>query len=42
MIGRDRRYPITNRFRDDGKPLPVPDESLVSKTSKTSAADVDV
>ena len=22
-FGRDRRYPITNRFRDDGKPLPV-------------------
>src|SRR6202047_1499280 len=22
-FGRDRRYPITNRFRDDGRPLPV-------------------
>jgi NAD+ synthase len=27
-FGRDRRYPITNRFRDDGKPLPNPDETL--------------
>jgi len=25
-FGRDRRYPITNRFRDNGKALPVPDE----------------
>ncbi|MBV8792311.1 MAG: NAD+ synthase, partial [Pseudolabrys sp.] len=41
-FGRDRRYPITNRFRDDGKPLPMPDESLVSRGSKMSAADVDV
>jgi NAD+ synthase len=28
-FGRDRRYPITNRFRDDGRPLPVSDDSLV-------------
>jgi NAD+ synthase len=41
-FGRDRRYPITNRFRDDGKPLPAPDESLVSRMSRPSAADVDV
>ena len=27
-FGRDRRYPITNRFRDSGKPLPKPDETL--------------
>src|SRR5215472_2105740 len=27
-FGRDRRYPITNRFRDMGKPLPEPDETL--------------
>ena len=25
-FGRDRRYPITNKFRDTGKPLPEPDE----------------
>jgi NAD+ synthase len=41
-FGRDRRYPITNRFRDDGKPLPQPDEALVSKSQKASAAAVDV
>jgi NAD+ synthase len=41
-FGRDRRYPITNRFRDDGKPLPPPDESLVNRMTRTSAVDVDV
>jgi NAD+ synthase len=29
-FGRDRRYPITNRFRDPGQPLPAPDVSLVT------------
>jgi len=28
-FGRDRRYPITNRFRDPGTPLPTPDLSLM-------------
>src|SRR5229473_3542870 len=28
-FGRDRRYPITSRFRDSGTPLPQPDLSLV-------------
>jgi NAD+ synthase len=28
-FGRDRRYPITNRFRDSGEPLPPSDLSLV-------------
>src|ERR1700757_2955245 len=28
-FGRDRRYPIVNRFRDSGLPLPEPDRSLV-------------
>ena len=28
-FGRDRRYPIVNRFRDSGAPLPEPDRSLV-------------
>ena len=28
-FGRDRRYPIVNRFRDPGTPLPVPDFSLL-------------
>jgi NAD+ synthase len=29
-FGRDRRYPITNRFRDPGTPLPPPDLSLLA------------
>jgi NAD+ synthase len=28
-FGRDRRYPIVNRFRDPGTPPPAPDASLV-------------
>ncbi len=28
-FGRDRRYPITNRFRDAGAPPPEPDRTLV-------------
>jgi NAD+ synthase len=28
-FGRDRRYPITNKFRDSGKALPEPDDTLV-------------
>ena len=28
-FGRDRRYPIVNRFRDAGVPLPEPDNSLL-------------
>jgi len=39
-FGRDRRYPITNRFRDPGTPLPVPDASLVrAKPAKSEAFD---
>ncbi|MEP7030759.1 MAG: NAD+ synthase [Pseudolabrys sp.] len=39
-FGRDRRYPITNRFRDPGTPLPAPDTSLVTgKPAKTEAFD---
>jgi NAD+ synthase len=29
-FGRDRRYPITNGFRDPGTPLPQPDLSLLA------------
>jgi len=36
-FGRDRRYPITNRFRDKGMPLPEPDETLVSRAARASA-----
>ena len=35
-FGRDRRYPITNRFRDSGKPLPKPDETLVQRSARAS------
>jgi NAD+ synthase len=35
-FGRDRRYPITNRFRDPGKPLPKADDTLVSRAAKAS------
>jgi len=35
-FGRDRRYPITNRFRDSGEPLPQPDETLVTRASRAS------
>jgi NAD+ synthase len=35
-FGRDRRYPITNRFRDPGTPPAAPDDSMVAaKPSKT-------
>jgi NAD+ synthase len=36
-FGRDRRYPITNKFRDAGRPSPEPDEKLVSRASRGSA-----
>jgi NAD+ synthase len=35
-FGRDRRYPITNRFRDSGDRLPAPDETLVSRGGRAS------
>jgi NAD+ synthase len=35
-FGRDRRYPITNKFRDSGKALPEPDTALVSRASRGS------
>jgi NAD+ synthase len=39
-FGRDRRYPITNRFRDPGTPLPAADASLVTgRPAKTEAFD---
>ena len=39
-FGRDRRYPITNRFRDPGTPMPAPDVSLISgKPIKSEAFD---
>jgi NAD+ synthase len=35
-FGRDRRYPITNRFRDAGKALPEPDQTLISRAARAS------
>jgi NAD+ synthase len=38
-FGRDRRYPITNRFVDPGTPLPAPDAALLkSPTAAKSEA----
>jgi NAD+ synthase len=42
-FGRDRRYPIVNRFRDSGAPLPEPDRSLIvggSAAAKSEAYDL--
>jgi NAD+ synthase len=36
-FGRDRRYPIVNRFRDPGTPMPKPDISVMSSTAKPKA-----
>jgi NAD+ synthase len=36
-FGRDRRYPITNKFRDMGEVLPGPDDKLVSRAGRASA-----
>ena len=38
-FGRDRRYPIVNKFRDPGTPLPQPDMSAASGAVKTEAFD---
>jgi NAD+ synthase len=37
-FGHDRRYPITNKFRDPGTPLPKPDTSIVSAAPTKSEA----
>ena len=36
-FGRDRRYPITNAFRDTGAPVPKPDTSLVQAGAKAKS-----
>jgi len=40
-FGRDRRYPITNRFRDSGAPVPKPDLSVLKggATPRSDAID---
>ena len=37
-FGRDRRYPIVNRFRDSGAPLAQPDASLMKAAAAKSEA----
>jgi NAD+ synthase len=40
-FGRDRRYPIVNRFRDSGAPLPEPDRALLKAVpAKNEAFDL--
>ena len=41
-FGRDRRYPIVNRFRDSGAPLPEPDKTLIKNGGAAKSAAVDV
>ena len=36
-FGRDRRYPIVNRFRDPGTVPPEPDPSLLKETVATKS-----
>ena len=38
-FGRDRRYPIVNRFRDMGTPLPEPDRSLLRGGEGAASSD---
>jgi NAD+ synthase len=40
-FGRDRRYPIVNRFRDSGVPLPEPDRGLLKSGAATKGAAFD-
>ena len=39
-FGRDRRYPIVNRFRDPGAPLRAPDASVMGPGAAKSSTDV--
>jgi NAD+ synthase len=38
-FGRDRRYPIANRFRDDGTAVPASERSMVTPETRYSTAD---
>ncbi len=40
-FGRDRRYPIVNRFRDPGTPLPEPDRALAAGAAMAKAGAAD-
>jgi NAD+ synthase len=41
-FGRDRRYPIVNRFRDPGTPLPEPDRTLSDRAAMGKAGGADI
>ena len=40
-FGRDRRYPIVNRFRDPGRPAAAPDEALLRSPTASRTEVVD-
>jgi NAD+ synthase len=40
-FGRDRRYPIVNRFQDSGQALPEPDRALVKSAAMAKAGAAD-
>lgn len=40
-FGRDRRYPIVNRFRDPGAPALTPDATLVKGVGKAGGESFD-
>jgi len=40
-FGRDRRYPIVNRFHDPGTALPEPDRTLVKNSTVAKAGTSD-
>jgi NAD+ synthase len=39
-FGRDRRYPIVNRFHDSGAPMPQPESKLKVVPQRSEAYDV--
>jgi NAD+ synthase len=41
-FGRDRRYPIVNRFRDPGTAVPEPDRTLTKSTAMAKARAADL
>jgi NAD+ synthase len=41
-FGRDRRYPIVNRFRDQGEPVHVPDEAMARAVGNDRSDALDV
>jgi NAD+ synthase len=41
-FGRDRRYPIVNRFNDPGTADPEPDRTLIAGAAMAKAAASDI